>query len=93
MFLSISLEANNRFRDYREVNNAIAGIGDARQIMRQTWLLHPRDLNVDVDAVVNRLTPLLDATCDRLFITEVTGRRLNGWLSRDLWVWANAQNN
>lgn len=91
MLLSICVESNNRLRDYSTLEPAIAGLGEARQVVRWTWLLHPRV--PDMTAVVATVRQHIDNDIDRLFVAEITGRRLDGWLRRDLWDWANDNNN
>lgn len=90
MLLSINIEPNDRFRDYRSFGAAVESLGEARQVIRNAWLLHPQEPNMN--RVVEMLVSSINPSTDRLFVADITGHALNGWLRQDLWEWANRQN-
>lgn len=91
MLLAITLEANDRFRDYSSFGRSLGTLGESLQVLRQTWLLHPT--TPDFQRVLAVLMQNVNSGSDRIFVADVTGRPLNGWMSRTNWEWANQHNN
>lgn len=90
MLYMITLESNNRFKDYTQFSLAISSQGESFQILRQSWLLHTTSLNVR--QVTAAIRPQIDERTDRLFVAEITGHGMDGWMSKAQWDWANSHN-
>lgn len=82
MFL-VTYDLNRPGQDYRNLFEAIRGIGPWWHYLGSTWLL---DTNLTANQVSERLVPHID-TNDHLLVIEVNPSNTQGWLPAKAWQW------
>lgn len=90
MLYMITLESNNRFKDYANFSAAISRQGENLQILRQSWLLYTT--SATVRQITAAIRPQIDERTDRLFVAQINARAMDGWMSKAQWDWANGHN-
>jgi len=72
-------------KDYRPLYNSIKELNGYAHTLESVWFVSV-DKSVNVTDIYNRLKPLIDSR-DRLFVVDITGQEMQGWLSKDTWNW------
>lgn len=86
----VSYYLGNPAHDHAGFQAALQRLGDTRlQILPNVMLVHS-DTD-DAAAIQRALQPYVGAM-DRVFVAEMARRPANGWMTRDVWVWTQANN-
>ena len=70
-------------QDYTRLFSVIQSQGVALRCLQSVWLLQT---NTDVDTIQASLQGAIDQT-DRILVVDITQKRRNGWMNRNIWEW------
>lgn len=83
MVYQISCDLNTAGKDYSPLYVAIKRLGDWIHPLDSSWFV---DCGLSTDEIVDRLIPLIGSR-DKLIVSGIERRKVQGWASDSFWNW------
>lgn len=90
MLYVIACSLNNKMRNYQPLYERLKGISaNIHEAAPNLWFMQT---DQGVPQITYALSDCIDRAMDKVFISDITGKTMNGWLYTSSWEWINAHN-
>lgn len=89
MLYVVSYSLNNKVKNYQPLYDRLKSISDdVHQAAADLWFIKTSQ---DVHQITYAVCDCIDKATDRVFVADITGKTMNGWLYKSSWNWINSK--